>query len=343
MKKLLVITNAYPSEEKKYAGVFVKNQVEWLRQNTALDVSVYYLEREFTSFFGSIIKYCSSIFNFSHHLVKEYHVVHVHFLSPLIILAFLYKLLHPSCHTVITMHGSDINFLNNKALIYIYRYLSTRIDTIICVEESMRDKVKKKLKKNVDYIICAGINTENIQNNNLAYPKRDIDYLFVGSFYHVKGIDRIIDALTKINTNNSNFVFIGSGRYLEELQKLQIKKDLKIIGGVNQNELNEYYNRSKFLICPSRSEGFCMVLAESMYCGTPAIVSDIEQFKHLVRNKWNGFICENTNVANLARLMEETQNLSVKEWNRLSSNASKTMSPFTLEKVGRALEKIYFL
>jgi glycosyltransferase involved in cell wall biosynthesis len=341
MKKLLVLTNAYPSKEKRYAGIFVKNQVAWLRTNSDLDVSVFAIKRSFTGTFGSIKKYLIGFLRFFRQLKENYAILHLHFLSPLLILPYIYKIVHPGTTVFLTMHGSDIHKLENKLLIRLYRSLISCVDEIVCVGKSMEEVVKEKLNREVDHFLCAGINTGAIYPLNTSYSERDIDFLYVGSFYEVKGTDKLVKAFQKGVNNKMSIVFIGSGDYEEEIMQLKDEKNLEICNGLSQKKINEYYNRSKFFIFPSRSEGFGLSLAEAMYCGTPAIISNLEQLKYQVQNNENGYVCKRTTAEELSKLIAKAHKTKADKWQRLSKNAMLSSLDYTIESVGESLKELY--
>ena len=202
------------------------------------------------------------------------------------------------------MHGSDINRLENKVLILIYRHTVRKVDSIICVGKTMKSAVTEKLNRNPDYFLSAGINSSVIHPLGKSYEERDIDLLYVGSFYDIKGVDLLIEALNELANENLKVVFIGSGNYGKELEQLSDTIDLQVLNSLGQKEINSFYNRSKFFVFPSRSEGFGLSLAEAMYCGTPGIISDLKQLKCQVKDGWNGYVCENTTPGRLAKVIE---------------------------------------
>ena len=61
--KILIITSMYPSPEKKYSGIFVKNQYEQLQSlmKEGEEIEVFYMKRTFTSLWGSIKKHISPL------------------------------------------------------------------------------------------------------------------------------------------------------------------------------------------------------------------------------------------------------------------------------------------
>ncbi|MFW6243379.1 MAG: glycosyltransferase family 4 protein, partial [bacterium] len=167
------------------------------------------------------------------------------------------------------------------------------------------------------------------------------DFIFVGSFYKVKGIDLLIEAIKKIEYN-LKICFIGSGPYMNDIKKLQRNSTshIDIFYDLTQKEIMKFYNKSKFLVLPSRNDSFGLVVTEALYCGTPVIVSNMSGTKEQVADNYNGFLIRN-NITELRDTMCNVLKLSPEEYNRLSANASKSNQQYSLENVTKELLKIY--
>lgn len=340
--RILIITNAYPSKMKPYAGIFVKNQFDRLAREPDFKVEVFYLKRYFTPKALSAVKYFLMYVKYLPKFLRRYDIIHVHFLSPLYVLAYLYKFLHPSTFIVITFHGSDINALNNRYLIRFYKYLLKKNDIAIGVGKSLIEVAEKKLELKLDYFLCAGINDDVFNNIRCNYRAREIDFLYVGSFYEVKGVDLLAEAIRILNNKKIKFVFVGSGPFEADLLELKRERfNVEIKYNLSQPELNSIYNKAKFVVVPSRNEGFGLSLAEGMSCGTPGIIANIEQLKHQVRHMENGLtVVENTPLQ-LAVTLEYAHDLTADKWKDLSNNALESSKQYSLGEVCRQLADIY--
>jgi len=117
---------------------------------------------------------------------------------------------------------------------------------------------------------------------------------FMGRFNPIKNIDILIDAWAKISKNNPDIalelVLIGDGEksYRESLQK-QVKHhgltNVSFVGFLNGDEKEEMLTKLNYLVLPSKSENFGMVVTEALLRGIPVIASkgtpwgDLEEFK----------------------------------------------------------------
>ena len=103
--KVLIIINVYPSKVQPFSAIYVRNLFKSLSERT--DVSIFYIERSFTSLSGSIKKYFKGFIKFIPFLFRKYDILHLHFYYPsFIILAHAYKFFHPGTKLVVTFHMS---------------------------------------------------------------------------------------------------------------------------------------------------------------------------------------------------------------------------------------------
>jgi len=105
---------------------------------------------------------------------------------------------------------------------------------------------------------------------------------FMGRFNPIKNIDILIEAWSKISKKNPDIamelVLIGDGEksYRESLQK-QVKQhsltNVSFVGFLNGDEKEDMLNTLSYLVLPSKSENFGMVVTEALLRGIPVIAS----------------------------------------------------------------------
>ncbi|HIP33469.1 MAG TPA: glycosyltransferase [Bacteroidia bacterium] len=338
--KLLILSNMYPSVQKPYSGVFVKNQYEHLQkiQEEKDSISIFYMKRSFTNKIGSLLKYFVAFIRFIPYYFKRYDVIHLHYFFPLGVLIYIYKIIHPKTKTIVTFHGEDIRAnLSSKKIIKIFKIFSKKIDFTISVGQDLKKDIETKLNLNVDLILSAGVDTK------VFYPEQNItkkyDYIFVGSFIHRKGIDIVIETIKKINNPNISFCFVGSGPFLDAIKKLKENYNVTLFENQTQNQLRTLYSESKFLLFPSRDEPFGLVATESIFCGTPIIVSQVDGLKEqLTENKTGFFATTHDEVFNI---ITKTYELNDSEYSALVKNVLKANKQFGLELVCEKLYSVY--
>ena len=138
--------------------------------------------------------------------------------------------------------------------------------------------------------------------------------LFVGTIEPRKGIDTLLaafDIFKQTDKDNCQLVIIGRQGWkmkpMSELMKnYRYSNDIKYLGHVDLAHLVIYYSMAKFLIIPSRYEGFGLPIIEAMRCGTRSIVaknSSLEEIGKLC----GSLMFETDDTKQLASLMRSNQ------------------------------------
>jgi glycosyltransferase involved in cell wall biosynthesis len=119
---------------------------------------------------------------------------------------------------------------------------------------------------------------------------RAIKFLYVGRLVPRKGIDILINAvsiLSKKGIDNFYVDIVGQGPLFKYCKKKIEKNDLKncnMWGLIPQQKLDELYREADCFICPSRLEGFGIVLLEAAANNLAIIANDIPVFKEIYSN-----------------------------------------------------------
>ncbi|RSK41509.1 glycosyltransferase family 4 protein [Mangrovimonas spongiae] len=340
--KILIVTNMYPSKQKAYAGIFVKNQYNEIKRILPIEdtVDIFFMKRQFTSKLGSILKYFKAFANFVPYLFRRYDIVHLHFFHPLIYLVWLYKKIHPNCKVVVTFHGIDITdkvHANNKKH---FQKLAKAVDYTIPVGITLAKMVSEKLKLSIGSILPVGVNNDVFFKEQSI--KKSYDFIFIGSFTERKGIDTVIEAIQLLNQRDISFCFCGSGKYKEQLEDLQKSKfNITIKQNQTQPELRKLLNQSRVFILMSRNEGFPTATIESMYCGVPVITSDIPQFREQISEGTNGFIVPLGDAVELSKTIKNIHEIKATEYHKLSEGALNSFKELSLQNVCKQIYNIY--
>lgn len=132
--------------------------------------------------------------------------------------------------------------------------------------------------------------------------------LFVGAILPYKGVDVLIEALSR-TVFPAHLDVIGDGAYLPTLRglvdKLGIGHRVTFLGKLNRDEIDDHYRRATCLVLPSRTpESFGIVGAEAMSHGLPAIVSDVGGALEWLEPGRTGLTFPINDVRALARSMD---------------------------------------
>lgn len=196
---------------------------------------------------------------------------------------------------VVTCHGTDLMGINKEKennINWGRNWAKEAInysDSIITISDDSHKLAKETLGQDVNAIcIKNGVDTEifrldNNVNKQEVLKKFGIDkeyknvVSFVGKLANFKGVDVLIDAVSKYEDEDTLTLIAGDGELRQDLEKQA--KDLNIqnlyfLGNQPQTILKDIYNIADVSCVPSRREPFGLVAAEAMSCGVPVIATN---------------------------------------------------------------------
>lgn len=126
-----------------------------------------------------------------------------------------------------------------------------------------------------------------------SVPK-DIDVLFVGTFRKLKGPDKVLQMLYLLKRDFPAIraCLIGDGYLykscIEQTIMLGISENVSFTGQIDEPE--NYFQRSKILVMPSRSEGLPTSMLEAMACGCVPVISNVGNISDAANHTGNAFL-----------------------------------------------------
>lgn len=160
------------------------------------------------------------------------------------------------------------------------------------------------LKEKSIYVIPNGVNTERFKPKDIE-KKNDI--LYVGRLIKTKGIKTLIYAIEKIKKEKEDLKVIIAGEGPEKrnldsyIKEKKLKKNIKLVGYIKENELPTLYNESRLFVAPSYArEGILGTLLEAMSCGVASIAANCCGLVEAISNNEDGKLFEPKNSNDLA-------------------------------------------
>jgi len=181
------------------------------------------------------------------------------------------------------------------------------VDTFIAMSEFSRKKHKefgfKPDMKVLNYFLPEPDSNIAIKESNSPHNKPY--FLFVGRLEKIKGLDDVIPVFN--NFDQADLLIAGDGEYTGVLKDLaQGNTNVKFLGRVNPDELDNYYQHAVALIVPSVCfETFGIILIESFRQGTPVIARSIGPFPEIVQRSGGGILFND--ATDLTEAMEKIQ------------------------------------
>lgn len=302
VKKVLVLSNMYPTETAKSFGIFVKNQVEALR-GRGLHVDVIAVTNPRTDKVNVLMKYILWFLRTLVHCVikgRRYDVVHAHYVFPTGMLGLLYKKWWKA-KLIVTAHGGDIDRMANKS--GRIRQWTTAIlqeaDHVIAVGHKLAEQICNEFgvpERNVS-VINMGVNRRIFRpldkdeaRKRCGIGEQEIPILFVGNIIRQKGLIELVEAFFKLKKEYSlaSLYLIGAKKddafYHELIHRIEKEEanDVHIYDAMKQQEVAVWMAAAEMFVLPSHLEGFGLVALEAMSCHTPVVGSRVGGLAYLL-------------------------------------------------------------
>lgn len=184
-------------------------------------------------------------------------------------------------------------------------------------------------------------------DTNYFYPREkhtsEVVFLLIARMLWDKGVGEFYEAakMLKKTFPSVRFQLLGSvdlenprGISFEQLEAWGKEGYVEYLG--YSKDVREYIAQSSCVVLPSYREGKGMTLIEAGSMGKPLIATNVEGCKDIVRDGYNGFLCEARNSTSLANSMKRFIDLDAKSKEAMSMNARNFMiDNFDVENVIR--------
>lgn len=353
MKKILIITNMYPSKKYPHYGVFVQHTAEVLRSaGNKVDVSCMGKRT------GKVSKFCAYLLFYLSTVCRilfgTYDVLYLHYIShtafPVLLATKLKRV-----HIVANVHGNDV------------------------VAETKRDEkyfgMVRKLLEKAAYVICPSsyfqesvVNDFSVpQNRTIVYPSGGVDTDFFDEMDRQDALKHFgldpgktyIGYVSRIEVNKGWDLFVRAGKrliaeddriclivagdgdqigeYEELVEELGIKASICKYGLLPQSEIRYLYNLLDVFVFPThrKSESLGLVGLEAMGCKTATVLPDRYGPASYGVDQVNSFVFRSGDVESLVgaikRALDSNERASILE------NARKTAIRYNHENTDHIL------
>lgn len=163
--------------------------------------------------------------------------------------------------------------------------------------------------------------------------KSEFNILFVGRLSKFKGFFDLVYLSKKINEKVN---IIGSGKYDKDI----IPRNMNIIGYINKEDMNKYYDNNLIFILPSYTEVFPLSILEAMARGLVILVSDVCGMREIIKEGRNGFLFLPGDINRMKEIILYLKN-NPKEIKRISNNNLEDIWKFNKKKQIKKYIKVY--
>lgn len=178
------------------------------------------------------------------------------------------------------------------------------------------DLVKYDIKKKVEW-------AKDISSQFKTQEYKKI-FGYVGRVVPEKGINELLESFININDPDSLLMIVGPTNEVDRLDQNIYQQSLKqnniVYVGLVPNAA-KYFAVFDFMMLPSYREGFGMTVLEAAAMGVPSIISDIKGPTDLIRDGYNGLVCEVKSVESLKGAMKKALALNDSDYKQMCDNA----------------------
>ncbi|RHO21532.1 glycosyltransferase family 4 protein [Amedibacterium intestinale] len=364
MRKMLLISNMYPTPKYPAYGSFVKQFYENVLDD--FDVKLVVLKKHQNKIYkilSYVLFYIRIVFNC---LLHNYDVTYVHYISHVSLPILLCKKIKVF-KLIVNVHGSDV--IPSKSFgKFLFPYTSRVLevaDRIVVPSDYYSNYVIShfNLEDKKVFVYPSGGVSSLTFNPNKKHERdkllkqlmlKDLEYYcFASRIDEKKGWDILVEAINILKSrdpnffNNRKFIIIGSGscekRLNNLIEKYELEEMIIRVDMVSREVLSMYFSISKWFIFPTymESESLGLVGIEAMASGTPIIASNFAGPTTYVKDGVNGYFFEVKNYMSLVDKILLTSKLNNKEYLEICKNALNTAKQFYPENLKEKFTLIF--
>jgi len=132
---------------------------------------------------------------------------------------------------------------------------------------------------------------------DMTYTTKGLKLISVGRLSLVKGYDRLLNAVSRLQKEKFSFELwiCGEGEEREQLERIIKNEKLKNVHLLGfQNNPYKYMSKADLYVCSSLSEAYSTSIAESVALGIPVLTTDCSGMREILDNGEYGDIVDNS-------------------------------------------------
>ena len=255
---------------------------------------------------------------------------------------------------IITVHG----MLNENALKYtpmgkrafLYLFQKEELSKAACIHATSKYEAECIRKAGISTpvaIIPNGIKKSEIWNCK-KHEESFCRFAYIGRIDPVKNIETLLEAWYKSGfvKNDRELLIIGGcsdASYLKKLHTFTNRYRLENVhftGQISHKETERIFATIKYLILPSKSECFGMVVPEALAKGIPVIATEGTPWSELNDYRCGWWIKNDT--SSLCDALVTAYSTSEKDYNEMSENGIKVVTgKYTIEECAKKMKLLY--
>ncbi len=239
---------------------------------------------------------------------------------------------------ILNLTGLGTAFINNnlfKKIIFLF-YKSIKSQKSFFLFHNIDDKnlfINSKILNKENCFLVPGSGIKIVNKKIKKLNKRSyIIFTFIGRLLIHKGIQEFLNAAEKIlklnkrkniyfnvigDTDKSNVTSISQNVIL----KYKKNKKIRFLG--YKENVNKFIIKSDCIVLPSYREGLPRVILESLLLERPVITTNVPGCNRIIKNNFNGILCNSRSDISLKKAMEKFINLTKNKRKKMGINGRK--------------------
>ena len=181
----------------------------------------------------------------------------------------------------------------------IENYVIRNADVIVARHKSLEKEAYERGAKRVvlipysvdEAVFKPGIAVEELKEFYNITDEKVL--MYIGRLHPVKRLRLLLESVAKLQENFKMFI-VGAGALEEELEEyaklLGINDKVIFTGAVQFNDIPKYMNLADVIVLTSAIEGQPRVIVESMFCGTPAVGTNVFGISDTIADGVSGYL-----------------------------------------------------
>jgi glycosyltransferase involved in cell wall biosynthesis len=170
---------------------------------------------------------------------------------------------------------------------------------------------------------------KNIFKKGIKISKRPKTFLFVGNLIKEKGFTELLISFKFFLKTNKDWklIIVGNGLLRKTIPK---HPNIEYFSFKKPEEIAKLMQQSRFLVLPSYSDHWPLVINEATLCGCGLIVSNVIGNIPELSNNRNSIICKIASEKSLTAAIEKASMLSDAKFDKMFNESLKLSSKFTI-------------
>ena len=190
---------------------------------------------------------------------------------------------------------------------------------------------------------------KNKARNKIGFTIDEKVLLYVGRVEPLKGLERIVSAITHLkNKMVIKFLIVGGDdphhnemkHLIKVIKDKEVTEEIVFVGRIDQEELPLYYSAADALVVASFYESFGLVALEALSCGIPVVSTAVGGMPHVITENKNGIIVDDGTTESLAAGIFKVLSDSTSYRSR-SEEIRKTTESYSWQRVADRMKQVY--